>query len=461
MSTSKTSFRKPTKPSSAKAVLPLSSSPDPLQADPPDMSRVPISEMARPSDKTLSKFDETQDSRVFSTDDHDDIKKNPLFLALLQENASLKEANVTMTSSILAMQANLTDLTKQVCALTDQVGSLTTELINARKGAQPQKKYSQVVAPEASQGSNPGRCVDFKIDAVKAPVLCTEIKKSTGGKTGENKIHESTKPGPVKKVISEIKNSKWVGSRLMYQVSLVENPLQDYWLAETEFQADSIVKTFHELNPGAPAPADFEYNKQWKTGIRREKSVGKKLAAKKQLTSEDIEFIAFGLTKPKEVSKEFKKLHLRIENKRILKNCSYKQKQAIIMKVLHSYGLSGCVSRISFIGSSVLEVYVLAETESKFKSGMQRNDWKFIGEFDYYAPAEFNEIPVSKEKEESCLSALIQRLAFLCAGTKLINLKECILEGLQEETQVQVLKREQEIKESRNGQRTAYVLPSQ
>jgi len=108
-----------------------------------------------------------------------------------------------------------------------------------------------------------------------------------------------------------------------------------------------------------------------------------------------------------------------------------------------------------------LEVYLLAESEAKFKIGMLRNDWKFINDFDYYASAGFQEIPVSREKEQACLEALIQRLAFLCAGTKLINLKESILEGLRDDTQAAVLKREQEIRESRDGQRTAYVLSSQ
>jgi hypothetical protein len=415
--------------------------------------------MAGAQDKELSDFNETSNSRVFQANDGKESENSALLRATLLENASLKEANRSMTSSIAAMQMNLQELTKQVCALTDQVGTLSLELINARKVVQkvpPQKNYSQVVAPSMPMDSNPGRRVARKSEAVKSQVPYVESKKPAGVNT-----LSGPKPAPIKKVISGIKNSKWVDSRLMYQVSIVDDPLQDYWMAENEFQADSIIKTFHELNPGAPAPADFEENNQWKSVLRREKNVGKKLATKKPLSSEDIEFIAFGLTKPKEVSKDFKKLHLRIENKRILRNCTYKQKQAIIMKVLHSYGLSGCISRISFIGSSVLEVYVLEESESKFMSGMKRNDWKFIGDFDYYAPTAFSEIPVSKEKEESCLGALVQRLAFLCAGTKLINLKRCILEGLQEETRAEVLKREIEIRESREGQRTAYVLPSQ
>jgi len=259
--------------------------------------------------------------------------------------------------------------------------------------------------------------------------------------------------------IEEITDSKWIGNQLKYLVSLKDG--RDLWLSCKEFQADSIIKTFHEENPGAPAPNDFEENNQWRSVVRKEKNVGKKLAAKKELSPQDIDFIAFGLTKAKESSKEFKKVHLRIENKRILRNCTYKQKQTIIMKVLQSYGLSGGVSRISFIGSSVLEVYLLAESEAKFKTGMLRNDWKFIDNFDYYAPTAFNDTPASEEKEKSCLNALVQRLAFLSAGTKLINLKECILAGLHEDTKAEVLKREQEIKESREGHRTAYVLPSQ
>ena len=44
--------------------------------------------------------------------------------------------------------------------------------------------------------------------------------------------------------------------------------------------------------------------------------VGLELSYKQTLSPEDIEFITIGLTKPEETSKEFMKLHLRIENKR-------------------------------------------------------------------------------------------------------------------------------------------------
>jgi hypothetical protein len=59
--------------------------------------------------------------------------------------------------------------------------------------------------------------------------------------------------------------------------------------------------------------------------------------------------------------------------------------------------------------------------------------------------------------KKQCMEALIQRLAFLSASTHLVNLQKCILEDLHDETKELVLKRKEELLESRAGERTAYV----
>ena len=92
---------------------------------------------------------------------------------------------------------------------------------------------------------------------------------------------------------------------------------------------------------------------------------------------------------------------------------------------------------------------------------MRSHGWDFIEKFDFYDTNSFAEQPQSKEQEKKCLEALVQRLAFLAASTQLRNLEYCILSGLKEETQESILKRKEEILESRAGERTAYVQKSQ
>lgn len=92
---------------------------------------------------------------------------------------------------------------------------------------------------------------------------------------------------------------------------------------------------------------------------------------------------------------------------------------------------------------------------------MQSHGWDIVENFDFYEVKSFDGKALSDAKKDECSKALVQRLAYLLAGTKLLKLRECILDGLKESTQTQILEREQEIKEAREGQRTAYVLQRQ
>jgi len=51
-------------------------------------------------------------------------------------------------------------------------------------------------------------------------------------------------------------------------------------------------------------------------------------------------------------------------------------------------------------------------------------------------------------------------LVYLDPFSSFLYLQECILDGLKEETQARILKRREEITESRAGERTAYVQKS-
>lgn len=259
--------------------------------------------------------------------------------------------------------------------------------------------------------------------------------------------------------IDEIKDSKWIGKDFKYLVSLKDG--RDLWLSIKEFNAEKLVSEFHETQPDAARADDYMVSNGWKTIKKKELTIRKKMSAKKGLSSQEIDFIALKLTAPPQEAKEFRRVHIQIANKQAIAKCSYNQKLNIIRKVIHSYGLSAAVVRISFIGSSIMEIYVQADAEHRFISGMKCHGWDIIKSFDFYEVKSFNGKPLSDSKKEECSKALVQRLAYLMAGTKLVKLRECILEGLKESTKAQILEREQEIKEAREGQRTAYVLQSQ
>ena len=55
----------------------------------------------------------------------------------------------------------------------------------------------------------------------------------------------------------------------------------------------------------------------------------------------------------------------------------------------------------------------------KFKTALRNNGWEVIEDFDPTVAISFDSKPVSAEKKEQCQKALIQRLAFLAAGTRL------------------------------------------
>ena len=259
--------------------------------------------------------------------------------------------------------------------------------------------------------------------------------------------------------ISGIKDSKWIGNEFMYLVVLKDE--EQIWMAAKDIHADTLIKEYHDAHTEAAKPDDYDSARSWQTVKRKEKNIRSKLGSKKQLTAQDIDFIAFNLVAAPTEPKQFKRVHYRITNKRALTHCSYSQKVNIMRKVIHSYGLSAAVIRLSFIGASVLEIYIQAETEKRFIKGMHSHGWEQIEGFDFYDMKSFDGKPLSEGQVKTSMEALIQRLAFLASSTQLRNLEHCILDGLKEETKESILKRKEEILEARAGERTAYVQKSQ
>lgn len=329
----------------------------------------------------------------------------------------------------------ISDLKKLVSELKEMVSFLKTSTVfKAQAGGSQETRDKKF-----SDGKMEGR------GSSKKKVSFAEILK-------EEKVKPSFE-------IDKIKDSKWYGKDFKYLVSLKDG--RDLWLSLKEFNAEKLVSDFHETHPDAATPDDYNLSNGWRTIKKKETMIQKKLSAKKGLSTQEIDFLALKLTSVPTEAKGFKRVHIQIANKQAIAKCSYNQKLSIIRKVIHSYGLSASVVRISFIGSSVMEIYVEAEAERRFVSGMQSHGWEIVKNFDFYEVKSFDGKALSDAKKDECSKALVQRLAYLMAGTKLLKLRECILGGLMESTRTQILEREQEIKEAREGQRTAYVLQRQ
>jgi hypothetical protein len=140
------------------------------------------------------------------------------------------------------------------------------------------------------------------------------------------------------------------------------------WLKSNEFNADTLVKEYHETFPEAASPNDYENSNSWKRIKKKEKTIQSKFSSKKDFTTQEIDFIAFNLTSTPKEPKEFKRVYLKISNKRATAKCSFNQRQSIVRKIIHSYGLAANVICISFIGASVIEIYIHSDSESRFIS---------------------------------------------------------------------------------------------
>jgi len=389
-------------------------------------------------------------------------EKNENLISLVAQLHKKDDQIGKLSESVSCMAKEIQKLNNVILKLQDQLTKIQENGQNANAG-EKQVRKSQT---STSSTLNAAPVPFSKVEPAKVKKTASSVQDTPFSKVLQETVKKTVKFADVAKratpkklepqELLNIKNSKWVGKQVLYLVSFADTSIPDRWLSLNEFQADRLIEEFYSSNPGAASTSDYVEKNQWISNSKKEKNVQKKISKNAKLSDSDIQFIAQELTTAKSAPKEFTKLHFRIANKRVLQKCSYKDKQKVILRILHSYGVAGFVVRASFIGNSILEFYVLKESEAKFKTAMKRNEWELEENFDYY------QVPYQTEKkQEECLAALVQRLGFLRAGTKLVNLKECILIGLNEETIELILKKEEEILESREGQRTAYVRTNQ
>ena len=120
--------------------------------------------------------------------------------------------------------------------------------------------------------------------------------------------------------------------------------------------------------------------------------------------------------------------------------------QTTIKKIIHQFGLNQKVVRISLVGDSVLELYTLKEEKQTVIARMESNGWNLVD----FKPEELPKFTSHKD-ENAQKTALINRVAFLYAGTTLLNLRKILLEDICEDTRNQILERAEEIFEKRNA----------
>lgn len=369
-----------------------------------------------------------------------------------------KEKSVTFIDEVsmedyVNLKKEVVEMRKEITKLTAMLGEL---IFNKPLFSEISKKIS--FDGNSNSGVEKGKKDLAFFQNAEKMKMAQKTSKGASMHPKENKPKESDSGEILRVKVKAITSSKWVGMKFMYFVEFDDPEWNSRWLEPSEFAAESVVSEFHELHPGSAKPDDYEDIADWKIVQRKQRHINKKLEAKKNLSQADIEFVAKGLTAPIDKPREFKRLHLKITNKQVIRRCSYKQRIKIVNEILHSYGLSGCVIRTSFIGVSILEVYIQAESEDKFRSGMIQKGWSFDDNFDFYAIPSFIENPV--EMLDTAHKALVQRLAFLIANTHLVNLHKCIKDNLKENTIIEIETRVNEIQESRKGERTAYVAKS-
>ena len=231
------------------------------------------------------------------------------------------------------------------------------------------------------------------------------VKRNLVNATHE-KIHSE-------EIVLEIKASSWKGNSLSYLIVL-ESGIEK-WIKCSECSSiQGMVNEFHKQNPGAPNASDYSLVDSIKMDNKKKKNIMAKIRKNqaRKLDVDDIGFIANSLVQEVNKPKEFSKVAFNITNKRVFRGFSYAQKHATIKKIIHQYGLNQKVVRISLVGDSVLELYIIKEEEEIVIARMKSNGWNLIN----FIPEKLPEFS-SQNDEMAQKTALINRIGFLYAGT--------------------------------------------
>ena len=341
-----------------------------------------------------------------------------------------------LSESVSCMAKEIQKLNSVIQKLQEQVAYFQQSTSSTSKGVH-QVPFSKVPQPEGKKNGPSAEKTPFsKVpgEIAKKTVKFAEVAK-------RNVVKAPEKIPNTEETVMEIKASSWNGSDLCYLI-LLESGIEKWIRSSDCTSIMGMVDEFHNLNPGAPNTSDYSLADSLKFETKKKKNIMAKIKKNQasKLKVEDIGFIANSLVKEVNKPKEFSKVAFSISNKRVLKGFSYSQKQATLKKIIHQYGLNQKVVRISLVGDSVLELYTIKEEKDLVVARMKSNGWNVIN----FKPEELPEFTASKDAKDQ-KNALINRLAFLYAGTYLLNLKEIILQDISEDTRNEILSRVEEI----------------
>jgi hypothetical protein len=130
----------------------------------------------------------------------------------------------------------------------------------------------------------------------------------------------------------------------------------------------------------------------------------------------------FSVRKP---AAEFQRIHLRIQDTRFLSKLPKKQHQKAIRESLKGLGINSKVCRVSRIGKSILELYIVQAEMDNIKNKLKEKKVEIIENLDLLAsPA--NGLLTTADSE----GQVVKRLGFLYKNAPFQKLKEAILAGL-------------------------------
>ena len=371
------------------------------------------------------------------------VSRDERFFSLLAQMQKKDDQIEKLSESVSCMAKEIQKLNSVIFKLQEQVARSQENTSTTSKGSH-QVPLSKVQQPE---GKKNGLTVDktpfSKVprDVAKKTVKFVDVVKRDMAKTQKKEKVE------IEETVVEIQASSWKGKDLSYLI-LFESGI-DKWINSSDCASiQGMVNEFHKQNPGAPNKDDYSLSDSLKSDFKKKRTIMSKIKKNQtsKLQSEDIGFIARSLVQETSKPKEFSKVAFSISNKRVFKGFTYTQKQTTIKKIIHQYGLNQKVVRISLVGDSVLELYTIHEEKEIVISRMQSNGWNLVN----FKPEELPEFTSHKD-ENAQKQALINRVAFLYAGTTLLNLRKILLEDISEPTRNLILARAEEILEKRTA----------
>ena len=356
------------------------------------------------------------------------------------------------------LSESVSDLTKEIQKLNNMIAKLQEQVAKPQENASCTSKgvqnipFSKVLQPEGKKNGSLSEATPL----AKVPSVPAKKTAKFADVVKRDLVNVSL---PSDEVVLEIQQSCWKGSSLTYLLLLGSG--QEKWVASSECSSiKAMVEDYHKVNPGAPNLNDYSLQDSLKTDIRKKRQIMSKIKKNQssKLQADEIGFIATSLVKESGKPKEFSKVSFSITNKRVFKGFTYAQKKNTLVKIIHQYGLNQKVVRISLVGDSILELYTISEEKEIVIARMQSNGWNQV----QFNPEDVPAFTCNKD-EVAQKTALINRLAFLYAGTTLQNLKKLFIEDLSQSAKESVINRANEIFEKRiaikEGRAQAKLVP--